>query len=152
MAELVQRFGEPVTGCADLGDSPYLRKVVEKRFAEVCMVVRRASGRLLVFRKPFYPAGVFRLLTGGGSQLAIVASTLVIAALFNPLRRLIQTVIDRRFYREKYDARGTLEAFSARLRDQTSLDSLSGDLVSVVEETMQPEYVSMWVRDGDMER
>ena len=65
LAELVQRFGQPVTGSADLGDSPYLRKVVERRFAEVCMVVRRASGRLLVFRKPFYPAGVFRLLTGG---------------------------------------------------------------------------------------
>jgi ADP-ribose pyrophosphatase YjhB (NUDIX family) len=65
LAELVQRFGQPVTGSADLGESPYLRKVVESRFAEVCMVVRRVSGHLLVFRKPFYPAGVFRLLTGG---------------------------------------------------------------------------------------
>ena len=65
LAELSQRFGPPVTGSADLGDSPYLRKVVEGRFAEVCMVVRRRTGRLLVFRKPFYPAGIFRLLTGG---------------------------------------------------------------------------------------
>jgi 8-oxo-dGTP pyrophosphatase MutT (NUDIX family) len=65
LAELSQRFGSPVTGSADLGDSTYLRKVVERRFAEVCMVVRRRSGRLLVFRKPFYPTGIFRLLTGG---------------------------------------------------------------------------------------
>ena len=65
MDELASRLGPPVVGSADLGDSPYLRRVVEQRFAEVCMVVRRPSGRLLVFRKPFYPAGIFRLLTGG---------------------------------------------------------------------------------------
>ena len=65
LAKLSQRFGSPVTGSADLGGSPYLRKVVRSRVAEVCMVVRRRSGRLLVFRKPFYPAGIFRLMTGG---------------------------------------------------------------------------------------
>jgi len=65
LPELVQRFGQPLTGSADLGDSPYLRQVARRWLAEVCMVVRRPSGQLLVFRKPFYPAGVFRLLTGG---------------------------------------------------------------------------------------
>jgi hypothetical protein len=111
-------------------------------------------GSLTAMLAAVYVGGVvglqaaLRVLSGQESTLAVVASTLTIAALFNPLRRRVQAFVDRRFYRKKYDARKTLEAFSGRLRHETDLHTLSGDLVRVVTETMQPAHVSLWVRPG----
>jgi hypothetical protein len=130
--------------------------VLKYRLYDIDLVINRtlvygsltAALALVYFGGVATTQAIFRALTGQErqAQLAIVVSTLVIAALFHPLRRRIQAFIDRRFYRRKYDARKTLEAFSAKLRDETDLDALNGELVSVVRETMQPTHVSVWLR------
>jgi hypothetical protein len=133
--------------------------VLRYRLYEIDIIINRTLvyGFLTAMLALVYFGGVtttqaiFRALTGQEQQpqIAVVISTLVIAALFNPLRRRIQSFIDRRFYRRKYDARKTLEAFSARLRDETDLDALNAELVEVVRETMQPAHVSLWLRSSD---
>jgi MFS family permease len=130
--------------------------VLKYRLYDIDVIINRALvyGSLTITLVSLYFGGVvatqalFRILTGQQqqSQLAVVISTLAIAALFNPLRRRFQSLIDRRFYRRKYDAARVLEVFSARLRDETDLDRLEGDVVAVVLETVQPEHASMWVR------
>jgi hypothetical protein len=130
--------------------------VLKYRLYDIDLLINRTLvyGSLTAMLAAVYFGGVvatqaiFRVLTGQEQQpqLAVVISTLVIAALFNPLRRRIQSFIDRRFYRKKYDARKTLEAFSAKLRDETDLDALNAELVGVVRETMQPAHVSLWLR------
>jgi hypothetical protein len=128
--------------------------IVRSGLYEIDVIINRTLvyGSLTVVVVALYFAGivllqrVFVALTGERSTLAVVVSTLLIAALFSPLRRSIQSFIDRRFYRRKYDARKTLEAFSAKLRDETDLDTLADDLTSVVRETMQPAHVSLWLR------
>jgi hypothetical protein len=130
--------------------------VLKYRLYEIDIIINRTLvyGSLTVLLVLVYFGGVtatqtlFRYLTGQEQQpqLAVVVSTLAIAALFTPLRRRIQSFIDRRFYRRKYDARKTLEAFSTKLRDETDLNALSDDLVGVVRETMQPAHVSLWLR------
>ena len=83
----------------------------------------------------------------GESTIAVVLSTLLIAALFLPLRRRVQDAIDRRFYRRKYDAEKVLAAFAATARDETDLDALTAELIRVIQDTMQPESVSIWLRE-----
>jgi len=130
--------------------------MLRSRLFDIDVVINRTLvyGSLTLLLVLLYFGGVtstqtlFSALTGQRElpQLAVVVSTLAIAALFNPLRRHVQAFIDRRFYRRKYDAAKTLEAFSSKLRDRTDLNTLGDDLISVVRETMQPEHVSLWLR------
>jgi hypothetical protein len=128
--------------------------ILRYRLYEIDLIVNRTLvyGSLSAMLVALYFGGivvlqrVFVALTGQQSTLAVVVSTLAIAALFVPLRRRVQGFVDRRFYRRKYDARKTLEAFSAKLRDETDLEALNNDLVGVVRETMQPAHVSVWLR------
>jgi hypothetical protein len=131
--------------------------VLRYRLFDIDILINRTLvyGSLTVTLATVYLGGVvatqflFRTFTGQEqqSQLAVVVSTLTIAALFNPLRHRIQNIIDRRFYRSKYDARQTLSAFSSKLREETDLEQLRAELFLAIRETMQPEHVSLWLRE-----
>jgi hypothetical protein len=128
--------------------------ILRYRLYDIDLLINRTLvyGSLTAMLVTLYFGGIvvlqrlFVTLTGQKSTLAVVASTLAIAALFVLLRRRIQSFIDRRFYRRKYDARKTFEAFSAKLREETDLEALNSELVGVVRETMQPAHVSLWLR------
>jgi uncharacterized membrane protein YhdT len=134
--------------------------ILRYRLYEIDLIINRTLvyGALTVLLALIYFGGVtllqggLRNLLGHESTLSIVATTLAIAALFNPLRHRIQSFIDRRFYRSKYDSRRTLETFSTTLRNETDLNALSGILMGVVRETMQPAYASLWLRPGSAPR
>ena len=128
--------------------------VLKYRLYDIDLIVNRALvyGPLTATLAAIYFGGivlsqrVFLLMIGQESTFAVVASTLAIAALFNPLRHRVQAFVDRRFYRKKYDAAKTLAIFNSRLREETDLDSLIDDVLGVVRETMQPAHASLWLR------
>jgi hypothetical protein len=128
--------------------------VLKYHLYDIDLLINRALvyGSLTVLLGATYFGGVvllehvFRDVTGQGGSLAVVSSTLAIAALFSPLRRRLQMFVDRSFYRRKYDATKTLQAFASRLREETDLDALSNEVVGVVSTTMQPAHVSLWLR------
>ena len=134
--------------------------VLKHRLYDIDLVINRALvyGSLTVLLALVYfggVAGLQRLLSpvvGEGNGPAVVASTLLIAALFQPLRRRVQTFIDRRFYREKYDARKSLDSFSAKLRGASDLGALNEELLAVVGETVRPAHASLWLRPSERER
>lgn len=132
--------------------------ILRYRLFDIDIVIKRTAvyGALTIVILIIYFVTVlalqstFRALTGQGDQLAIVASTLLIAALFNPLRRRIQTAVNRRFFRGDYDAAQALSSFAESVQDEVDIDRMQAALLTTVEETMQPGHVSLWLKESSM--
>jgi len=129
--------------------------ILRHNLYDIDIIIRRTLiyGALTALLALMYWAGVvglqalLRPFTGAGNDLAVVATTLLVAAIFLPLRRRVQGFIDRRFFRRKYDAARTIAAFGEYVRDEVEIDKLAGRLVEVVDETMRPAHVSLWLRE-----
>jgi len=134
--------------------------ILRYRLFDIDRLVRRTLvyAALVACLALIYLAGVFtiesavRSVTGGSSSLAVTLSTLAVAVAFQPLRRRIQAIVDRRFYRARYDAARTLEALSARMREEIDLETLTGDVVSVVRDALHPSHATVWLRPSEEER
>jgi hypothetical protein len=134
--------------------------IIRYRLFDIDIIIRRtlvytvvtALLALVFYGSVLLLQRMFTGLTGQQSPVAIVASTLIIAALFSPLRRRIQDFVDRRFYRRKYDAQQVLARFGAVARSETDLNALTAAQVRVVEETLQPQMVGVWLREADRVR